>query len=381
MTTHFQVFSAPARVNLIGEHTDYTGGLVMPMAIPFTTTAAIGAASDGRYSFASELFATTRTMSSDDRGARTGDWSDYPVGVLRELQALGVEPPPFTLKLGGNIPLGSGLSSSASVEVATAMALLAHAGATLPGAEIATLCQRAENVYVGSPCGIMDQFVITNARAGHALLLNTRDLTFELLPMNAGGLAACCIVIANSGVKHSIAGGDYGLRRRELEAGQAVLLARFPALRDLGDATLEELATCEGAMPAESYRRCRHIISENGRVREAKEAMLAGDPVRLGAVMTLAHASERDDFECSVEEVDFLVDTAIGLDGCYGARLTGGGFGGCTVNLVKTADAEAFSATLRKAYRKQFGIEAETYICEAVDGAVARNSAARQEAV
>ena len=197
--------------------------------------------------------------------------------------------------------------------------------------------------------------------------------------MNAGGLAECCVVIANSGVKHSIAGGDYGLRRRELEAGQTVLLAQFPALRDLGDATLGQLAQCEGAMSPESFRRCRHIISENGRVREAKEAMLAGDPERLGEVMTRAHASERDDFECSVEEVDFLVDTASHLHGCYGARLTGGGFGGCTVNLVKTVSAEAFSATLREAYSKQFGITAETYICEAVDGAVARNRSVQRE--
>ena len=378
-TGNARIFSAPARVNLIGEHTDYTGGLVMPMAIPFTTTASIAAATDGRYSFESELFTTTRTMSVEDRSAKAGDWSDYAVGVLRQLQALGIEPPPFTLRLGGNIPLGSGLSSSASVEVATAVALLSHAGATLPGAEIATLCQRAENDYVDSPCGIMDQFVVTNAEAGHALLLNTRDLTFELLPMNAGGLAACCVVIANSGVKHSIAGGDYGLRRRELEAGQTVLLAQFPALRDLGDATLGQLAECEGAMSPESFRRCRHIISENGRVREAKEAMLAGDPERLGEVMTRAHASERDDFQCSVEEVDFLVETAVHLSGCYGARLTGGGFGGCTVNLVKTVSAEAFSATLREAYSKQFGITAETYICEAVDGAVARNRSVQRE--
>lgn len=374
-----RTFSAPARVNLIGEHTDYTGGLVMPMAIPFTTTASVRATLNGRYSFSSELFETMRTMVPDDRSAKAGDWSDYPVGVLRQLQALGIEPPPFELELSGNIPLGSGLSSSASVEVATAMALLAHARTTLPPAEIATLCQRAENDYVGSPCGIMDQFVITNARAGHALLLNTRDLTFELLPMNTGQLAGCCIVIANSEVKHSIAGGDYGLRRRELEAGQAILLARFTALRDLGDATLAQLATCQDAMSTESYRRCRHIISENARVREAKEAMLAGDPRRLGEVMTLAHASERDDFECSVAEVDFLVDTAIALHGCYGARLTGGGFGGCTVNLVQSKNAEVFSAALRDAYRARFGIEAETYICEAVDGAVARNIESQQE--
>jgi galactokinase len=370
-----QQFTAPARVNLIGEHTDYTGGFVMPMAIPFTTVAQLRPAADDRYSFSSELFPATRSMTLDDRSSRTGDWSDYPVGVLRELQQRGLRIPPFALHLSGDVPLGAGLSSSASVEVVTAMALLAHAQATLPAEVIAKLCQSAENNYVGSPCGIMDQFVVTAAKANHALLLNTRDLTFELLPMNEGDLAHCRVVVANSGVKHSIAGGDYGLRRREVEAGQTKLRERFPELRDLGDATVEQLATCEHELSPESFRRCRHIISENQRVREAREAMLAGDPARLGSVMTAAHASERDDFECSIEEIDFLVDTAVGLSGCYGARLTGGGFGGCTVNLVNTADVDEFIAALTAAYHARFSLQLDTYVCAAVDGAVARNAA------
>jgi galactokinase len=318
------------------------------------------------------MFESTRSMPSTDRSASVGDWSDYPVGVLRQLQAIGIEPPPFALSFSGNIPLGAGLSSSASVEVATALALLSHSRASLAPEQIATLCRRAENEYVGSPCGIMDQFVVTAATAGYALLLNTRDLSYELLPMNKGALANCKVVVANSEVKHSISGGDYGLRRRELEAGQAVLVSRFSGLRDLGDATLEQLAVCERDMSPESFRRCRHIISENARVREARQAMLGGDPVRLGAVITAGHASERDDFECSVAEIDFLVDTAVKLKGCYGARLTGGGFGGCTVNLVNTPDVDAFTAALHDAYLERFGIETETYICEAVDGAVAR---------
>jgi galactokinase len=370
-----QQFAAPARVNLIGEHTDYTGGLVMPMAIPFSTIAQLHPATDGRYSFSSELFSIARSMSPDDRSSRAGNWSDYPVGVLRELQLRGVRIPPFALHLSGDVPLGAGLSSSASVEVVTAIALLSHAQATLPAEVIAKLCQSAENNYVGSPCGIMDQFVVTAATAGHALLLNTRDLTFELLPMNTGGLASCKVVVANSGVKHSIAGGDYGLRRREVEAGQAKLRERFPGLRDLGDATLDQLIACEHELTPESFRRCRHIISENQRVREAREAMLAGDPARLGTVMTAAHASERDDFECSIGEIDFLVDTAVGLRGCYGARLTGGGFGGCTVNLVDAADVDDFIAALKSAYRARFSLELETYVCAAVDGALARNAA------
>lgn len=367
-------FAAPARVNLIGEHTDYTGGFVMPMAIPFSTVAHLRPATDGKYTFSSDRFSTARSMTPDDRSARAKDWSDYPVGVLRELQQCGLQIHPFALQLTGDVPLGAGLSSSASVEVATAIALLSHARASLPAATIAKLCQSAENDYVGSPCGIMDQFVVTAAMADHALLLNTRDLTFELLPMNKGDLASCAIVVANSGVKHSIAGGDYGLRRREVEAGQAKLRERFPDVRDLADATPSQLTACEHELSPESFRRCRHIITENHRVREAREAMLAGDPRRLGAVMTAAHASERDDFECSIDEIDFLVDTAVGLRGCYGARLTGGGFGGCTVNLVNTADVDQFIAGLASAYRAKFSLELETYKCTAVDGALARNA-------
>ncbi len=364
-------FQAPGRVNLIGEHTDYTGGLVMPMAIPFTTSAAIRAVPAG-FEFTSGTFDTTRKVEQLERSKPAGDWTDYPVGVTQQLLARGIAVPPFALHLEGDVPPNAGLSSSASVEVSTAMAVLHHAGVTLPEAEIASLCQRAENEFVGSPCGIMDQFVSTAARAGHALLLHTRSLEYEQLPLNTGSLAQCRIVVANSMVKHSIAGGDYGVRRREVEAGQAVLKQRFPELRDLGDATLEQLGACEEAMSPESFKRCRHIISENGRVLEAKKAMLAGDATRLGERMTEAHASERDDFECSVAEVDFLVDTATAQPGCHGARLTGGGFGGCTVNLVETAAVDAFQKALTAAYQQKFGIAAEIYVCEAVDGAMAR---------
>jgi galactokinase len=193
--------------------------------------------------------------------------------------------------------------------------------------------------------------------------------------MNQGALAQCRIVIANSGVRHSIASGDYGVRRREVEAGQTKLRERFPEVRDLGDATVAQLMTCEHELSPESFRRCRHIITENRRVLEARAAMLAGDPTRLGSIMTAAHASERDDFECSIDEIDFLVDTATQLPGCYGARLTGGGFGGCTVNLVDVAHVDHFVSTLRSAYHDRFNLNLETYVCNAVDGAVARNGA------
>jgi len=366
-----RAFQAPGRVNLIGEHTDYTGGFVLPMAIPFTTTATLAPAEEG-YRFESTRFSQVRRLSPDDRGSAIGDWSDYPVGVLRQLQMRGVNLAPFTLELSGDVPLGAGLSSSASVEVATAMALLAHAGLSLPGAEIATLCRAAENDFVGSPCGIMDQFVITAAEQGHALLLNTRSLSYELLPMNAGKLAECSVVIANSMIQHSNSDGNYGVRRQEVEEGQTALRAKFPDLVDLSGAGLAQLNEACSMMSPEAYRRCRHIITENQRVMEARSAMLAGDPVRLGSVMTAAHASERDDFACSIPEIDFLVEVANKLEGCFGARLTGGGFGGCTVNLVHGSAVEAFKQKLADAYLDKFSLAGEFFVCAAVDGAIRR---------
>ena len=368
---------APARVNLLGEHTDYTGGLVLPMAIPFTTEATISERADGRYGFTSALFPDGLALDREDRSGKRGVWSDYPVGVLRQLQAAGVEVPAFDLHLTGNVPFGAGVSSSASVEVASAMAMLALAGVEMPLEEIALLCQRAENVYVQSPCGIMDQFAITAGKAGHALLLDTRTLRYEHLPMNQGELAGTQIVVVNSMVRHSVATGEYGSRRRQSEEGQAVIVRMFPELRDLGDATLEHLEAAKAEMSPESYKRCRHLISDNGRVRAARVVMNAGDPVAFGKLMLAGHASERDDFECSCEEVDFLVETAAAQTGCFGARLTGGGFGGCTVNLVERGQVEAFTEGVRAAYEERFGIVADVFVCDAVDGAWIRNAGVR----
>jgi galactokinase len=364
---------APARVNLLGEHTDYTGGLVLPMAIPFATHATIAPRTANLYSFSSALFPETLSLDRDDRSPARGLWADYPTGVLRQLQLLGIHPPAFDLHLTGNVPFGAGVSSSASVEVASAMAMLAFTGVSLPLQEIAVLSRRAENDYVHSPCGIMDQFVITAAKAGHALLLDTRSLTYEHLPMNRGALADTQIVVCNSMVRHSVATGEYGMRRRESEEGQAVLVFKYN-IRDLGEATLDQLEASRSEMSEQAFRRCRHIISDNARVREARKAMHAGDPIAFGQLMLAGHISERDDFQCSCEEVDFLVDTATHLPGCFGARLTGGGFGGCTVNLVQRSHSDAFAAALKSAYQQQFDIAAETYLCDAVDGAWLRNA-------
>ncbi|WP_263409901.1 galactokinase [Terriglobus tenax] len=364
------LFRAPARVNLLGEHTDYSGGWVLPIAISYYTQVRISPSVDGRYSFRSLQFEGVAEGDLHTLKTRHHTWSDYPVGVLQELAKLGIAPPPFAMEVSGNVPLGAGLSSSASIEVASCMAMLRLSGSSMTDAEIALLCQRAENLFVESPCGIMDQFVVTAGTEGHALLLQTRDLTYELVPVTTGALAGLSIVACNSMVKHSVATGDYGSRRKGVEAGQQVLRETFPGLRDLGDATVQQLEQCRDNMSHEAYKRCFHVITENARVLSAREALMAGDAKRFGELMLASHISQRDEFEDSCEEIDFLVDTAMAQPGCLGARLTGGGFGGCTVNLVKKDEVPAFSRAIIRAYQARYGIDPEIYLCDAVDGAV-----------
>ncbi|ADV82281.1 galactokinase [Terriglobus saanensis] len=365
-------FSAPARVNLIGEHTDYTGGFVLPLAIGFETTATISPRTDRKAVLYSSNFDEQVEYELDAMPQKgRGHWSDYGMGVVWSLAKDDIKTSGFNLSVEGNVPLGSGLSSSASVEVAVAMALLSLAETEIPGEKIATLCRRAENDFVGAPSGIMDQFVITNAVAEKALLLDCRSLEFYLLPLRPD----IRIVIANSMVKHSIAEGAYRDRREEVEAGQAVLSKMNPQIKLLRDATMDDLKQARGRMSDASYRRCRHIITENARVLEARSALFGGDMRKLGDLLFAAHISMRDDFEASAPEVDKLVDLARSLPGCIGSRITGGGFGGCTVNLVEAQYADNFAEQLKLRYKDAAGIEAEIYVCEAVDGAVARAKA------
>ncbi len=371
MSSAGHTFTAPGRVNLIGEHTDYTGGFVLPMAIDFETRAVIEPATDGKFTLISENFHERVVYDPASFPVHgRGHWSDYPIGVLWVMRRKGIEVPPFTMRLGGNVPLGSGLSSSASVEVATAMALLDHAGTKLPGEEIATMCRSAENEFVGGSCGIMDQFVIVYGRAGHALLLDCRSLEHEDLPLPS----TASIVICNSMVKHTVAHGEYGDRNGEVMAGQAVIVRERPGIGSLRDATLADLEACRAQMTAPSYLRCRHIITENARVQRARVALQSGDLLAFGKLMYEAHASFRDDFAASSPEIDKLVEIAATLPGCYGARITGGGFGGCTVNLVAADQAEEFRHELVRRYKGALNIDAESYISRAADGALARVS-------
>lgn len=363
-----QAFGAPARVNLIGEHTDYTGGFVMPMAIDFSTVAVISPRDDGRAVFYSVNFDEEVSFDIASLGRTpSGHWSDYPLGVVWSLALEGVAVSGFSMSISGNVPVGAGLSSSASLEVATAMALLAHAGKELPLKTVATLCRRTENEFVGAKSGIMDQFIIAGGVAGRVMLLDCRSLEFELLPLPS----EVRVVICNSMVQHAHAGGEYGDRRDEVEAGQAVLQQLRSGIELLRDASLADLEACKDKMSSTSYARCKHIISENVRVMEAREALLHSDVKRFGALMVEAHASMRDDFGASAPEVDTLVDIAVQQPGCFGARITGGGFGGCTVNLVEADKVESFVEAVRKEYKAAAGISADCFVSAPVDGALA----------
>jgi galactokinase len=361
-----EIFAAPGRVNLIGEHTDYAEGFVMPAAIDFATLAAISRRNDRQVVIYAENFGEERSFAIDALpNQSTGHWSDYPLGVLSILAGEGYEIPSFSMTLWGDVPLAAGLSSSASVEVATAIAVTGLLGISIPGPQLARLCQRAENEFVGAVSGIMDQFISANGAADNALLLDCRDLSFRLAPIPAN----VALVIANTMVKHSVAGGEYGTRRAEVEEGCRILATHRPEIKFLRDATEDDLAAWGHEMPLNVLKRTRHVITENRRTVEAAEALLRHDMATLGRLMHEAHVSYSKDFEASCVEADTMVDLAQDLPGLIGARLTGGGFGGCTINLVEQENATAFAAELKERYRRATRIDADIFICHASAGA------------
>jgi len=364
-----KLYSAPGRVNLIGEHTDYSGGFVMPAAIDFSTLIAISPRTDGRFLAHSINFNERVDQPiADLLAARAKSWSDYPAGVLWALRERGIPiENGFSLTIVGDVPLGAGLSSSASVEVATAFAVLGTLNIEMPLAEIALLCQRAENAFVGANVGIMDQFVICCGQQDHAVMIDTRFLTYTLAPIPP----TIRIVICNSMIKHSLAEGDggYNTRRAEMEAGLHILQQHRPEIQALRDATMADLEKWGPEMSEKSLRRCRHVITEDNRVLAAVEAFKANDLTRFGQLMHEAQLSFRNDFEASCPEIDILIDLANKQPGCFGARLTGGGFGGCTVNLVAADQAAAFVEAMRAGYLAATGINAEIYTSRASAGA------------
>ncbi|HEY3705186.1 MAG TPA: galactokinase [Terracidiphilus sp.] len=360
------IFAAPGRVNIIGEHTDYAEGFVMPAAIDFATLAAISPRADGKVVLYSENYAEQREFEASSLPAeRSGHWTDYPLGVLAVLAGEGHTIPSFSLSLWGDVPLGSGLSSSAAIEVATALAVTALIDVGYPRPVLARLCQRSENEFVGSSCGIMDQFISANAAENNALLLDCRDLTFRLAPIPA----SVALVIANTMVQHAITGGEYTSRRAQVEEAAAVIARHRPEVRFLRDATLDDLERYGSEMSPLALKRARHVITENTRTVAAAEALIHHDLKELGRLMAEAHVSYSQDFEASCEEADAMVELAQDLPGLIGARLTGGGFGGCTVNLVEQQHAREFAAALGQRYAARTGIIPQIHICHASGGA------------
>jgi galactokinase len=364
------IFSAPGRVNLIGEHTDYNDGFVMPCAIGLNTRVAISPRTDGRLVLRSQQFPKHFEFDLRDLpDTKVGDWCDYVLGIAVLLHQAGHRLQGANILLDSEIPIGGGLSSSAAIEVAGALALLSLNSVDLPLTEVAKLCRRVENEVIGARVGIMDQLVSCHGKAGHALFLDCRSLQFELLPLPED----VRMVICNTTVRHEHASGEYNRRREECEDGVRRLSKHLPGIRALRDVSIEQLKQHARELPEKIFNRCRHVIEENDRVCAAAERLRAGDFRGLGELMRDSHRSLRDLYGVSCRELDLMVEAAEGLPGFYGGRMTGGGFGGSTVNLVDASAPEAFAREISARYCGAAGIEPEIYICSAADGARAEN--------
>jgi galactokinase len=359
------IVQAPGRVNLIGEHTDYNDGFVLPAAIHFQTRIAIAPRADRQLVIASENYAERVDLDLEHLPtAHRGHWSDYVVGVARKLLELIGNLPGASLLIQGDVPQGAGLSSSASLEVAVCRALLEISGQQLAGADMALLCQRAENEFVGARCGIMDQFVSVHGKRAHALLLDCRSLECRLVPIPE----KLRLVICNTMVRHSVAGGEYNQRRAECEQAARYFADRLSPVKALRDISLVDLQSKGGDLPEVIRKRCRHVITENARVNEAAAALQQKDAEQFGRLMNGSHESLRDDFEVSCQELDLMVELARKNEGVYGARMTGGGFGGCTINLVDSAAIDKFREKVAAEYQRATRRQPEIYVCYAADG-------------
>jgi galactokinase len=368
---------APGRVNLIGEHTDYNDGFVFPMAIEFAIEMAgrRRPGADGpevRVHSAdfheSVTFRLDRPIEKDP----AHPWSNYVRGVLWALQQAGIPLAGLDLAFGGDVPQGAGLSSSAALEVVTAEVARALLGFDLQGPPLARLCQKAENDFVGMKCGIMDQFISLMGRAGNALFIDCRSLEHQLVPLELGDHV---VAIVDSGVKHALVDSQYNRRREECAEGVAALRRRFPGVAALRDAAPAQLEAVAADLSPVVLRRCRHVITECARVEESVAALRRGDLARFGALMNASHDSLRDDYEVSCAEVDLLVDLTRKLPGVKGARITGGGFGGCTVNLLPAAQLDRLRDEVLPRYAQRTGRTPRLFVTRAADGAAAPRAA------
>ncbi len=360
-----RVFRAPGRVNLIGEHTDYNLGFVMPVALDLACYVATAPRTDGILRIHSRNMNDTREVAVDELTELkpAGNWSDYVLGAAKEVAAAGYPIEAADLVIESSVPIGAGLSSSAAIEVSSALAFLR--GRNIDKLELVKLARRVENNFVGMPCGIMDQFISVHGQENRAVKLDCRSLGHELVPLPF----SVRVIAVNSMVKHDLGASAYPQRVRECAEAVAVYAERIPGVESLRDLNAEQYQHYDEYVPQPARQRARHVISENERVLAFREACVRHDRSEMGHLFYASHKSMRDDYEISCVEIDFLVETAIALDGCYGARLTGGGFGGCTVNLVAPEAVDDFKAAVGAAYQQQFGIVPSFYDCHPAAGA------------
>ncbi len=363
---------APGRANLMGGHIDYSEGPVLPVTVDLEVLAAVGATADGRVRLrAIDLAEETQFHLHDlERGLDTDGvplpgWARYPAGVAWALQQEGYRLPGLEAVYRSSIPIGAGLSSSAAVEVAFGLSWCRLAGFSLEPLALAQICLRSENDYVGVACGLMDPFACLFGRQGHALYFDPRTLEWEHLPLPA----SVGLVVADSGVRRQLLGSEFNSRRAEVEQAVEQLRWLFPGIRTLRDVSKDDLAEAAGSLPELVQRRARYVVEEIERVRLARAALRAADIQAVGRLMLEGHAAARRDYGTSIPEMDLLVEFAGNFDGCFGARMTGGGFGGCSVNLVETSRMDAFGEALATAYRQKTGSEATLYFCRPSDGA------------
>ncbi len=366
------VVRAPGRVNLLGEHVDYNDGFVLPIAIDRAAYLAVGSAEGVEAQIRAHdiqedvTFRTTALeIKADAQGRSLKSWARYAAGVAWSLSESGLPVHGLKAVLTSDVPRGAGLSSSAAVEVAYATAWRQLGGWSLPAMELARACQRAENQYVGVNSGIMDQFASACGRAGHALLLDCRSLTWEELPLPSG----LAVVVADTMVRRELGGSEYNVRRAQCEEAVYSLGTVLPGIKSLRDVALDDFNAHAGRLSEVVGKRARHVVEEIDRTQRAVTLLRSGDAVGFGQLMNDCHASLRDLYEVSCPELDLMVSEAQALPGCYGARLTGAGFGGCTVNLVAGSQAEDFTRELTTRYERAAGKRPDIYVCQAAAGA------------
>lgn len=364
-----KVFFAPGRVNLIGEHTDYNGGHVFPCALTIGTYMAVKKRDDRKLRFYSMNFDHLGVIESSIEGLKPekeADWTNYPKGVMWAFEKRGMKMDcGLDIVLNGNIPNGSGLSSSASLEVVTGFMLRDLFGFDVTNVELARIGQYSENNFNGMNCGIMDQFASAMGKKDNAIFLDTADLSYEYAPIN---LAGAKIVVTNSKVKHSLVNSEYNTRRSECETALKELQT-VTDIKGLGDLTEEEFEAHKSAIKDETrVKRAKHAVYENQRTIRAVEALKNNDLETFGKLMNASHVSLRDDYAVSCSEIDVLVDAAWKVEGVIGSRITGGGFGGCTVSIVKDEAIEAFKEQVGKAYQEQVGKTPDFYVVEIGNG-------------